>query len=110
MPPALSPRLALAAVLLLGPLLGCATPPPASDPDAVAEFNEAHDPLEPTNRVLYSINNGIDTVILRPAALAYRAALPPTGAAIGIPEVPVVLLRFWRWNAFNPKRIESLTQ
>jgi len=77
MPPALHPRLALAAaLLLLGPLLGCATPPPASNPDAVAEFNEANDPLEPTNRVLYAINNGIDTVILRPAAVAYRAALP----------------------------------
>ena len=77
MPPALHPRMALAAaLLLLGPLLGCATPPPASNPDAVAEFNEANDPLEPTNRVLYAINNGIDTVILRPAAVAYRAALP----------------------------------
>ena len=77
MPPALRPRLALAAaLLLLGPLLGCATPPPASDPDAVADFNEANDPLEPTNRVLYAINDGLDTVILRPVALAYRAVVP----------------------------------
>jgi phospholipid-binding lipoprotein MlaA len=77
MPLALRSNLTLAAVLLLlGPLLGCAKPPPANDPDAVAEFNEAKDPLEPTNRVLYSINNGIDTVILRPAALAYRAVVP----------------------------------
>jgi len=75
--PPLRPRLALAAaLLLLGPLLGCATPPPASDPDAVADFKEANDPLEPTNRVLYAINDGIDTVILRPLALGYRAALP----------------------------------
>ena len=77
MPLALRPNLTLAAVLLLlGPLLGCATPPPANDADAVAEFNEAKDPLEPTNRVLYSINNGIDTVILRPVAVAYRAVVP----------------------------------
>jgi phospholipid-binding lipoprotein MlaA len=77
MPLALRPPLALAAaLLLLGPLLGCATPPPASDPDAVADFKEADDPLEPTNRVLYAINDGIDTVILRPIALAYRKAVP----------------------------------
>ncbi len=74
---ALRPRLVLAAaLLLLGPLLGCATPPPASDPDAVADFKEANDPLEPTNRVLYAINDGIDTVILRPVALTYRALVP----------------------------------
>jgi phospholipid-binding lipoprotein MlaA len=73
----LRPRLMLAAsMLLLGPLLGCATPPPASNPDAVADFKEADDPLEPTNRVLYAINDGIDTVILRPIALAYRKVVP----------------------------------
>jgi phospholipid-binding lipoprotein MlaA len=32
--------------------------------------------LEPTNRVFYAINNGIDTVVLRPLAIAYRWALP----------------------------------
>ena len=57
-------------------MLGCATPPPASDPDAVADFKETNDPLEPTNRVLYAINNGLDTVILRPVALAYRNVVP----------------------------------
>jgi phospholipid-binding lipoprotein MlaA len=77
MSPALHPRLVLAAaLLLLGPLLGCATPPPASDADATAEFKEADDPLEPTNRVLYAINNGLDTVILRPLAIAYRNVFP----------------------------------
>ncbi len=77
MPPALRPRLALAAaLLLLGPLLGCATPPPASDPDAVADFNETNDPAEPTNRVMYLINDGLDTLILRPVALIYRGLVP----------------------------------
>jgi phospholipid-binding lipoprotein MlaA len=73
MPLARQPCLTLAAtLLLLGPLLGCATPPPASDTEAVAEFNEANDPLEPTNRVLYKINDGLDTILLRPAALIYQ--------------------------------------
>ncbi len=57
-------------------LASCATPPPADDPDAVADFKQTNDPLEPTNRVFYAINNGLDTVILRPAAIAYRWAVP----------------------------------
>jgi phospholipid-binding lipoprotein MlaA len=62
--------------LVAGLLTGCATPPPADDPDAVADFKQTNDPLEPTNRVFYAINNGLDTVILRPAALAYRYVVP----------------------------------
>ena len=57
---------------------GCATRPPANDPSAVAEYNETNDPLEPANRVGYAINNGLDTVILRPLAVAYRYAIPQT--------------------------------
>ena len=57
-------------------LVGCATPPPASDPGAVAEFQQANDPLEPTNRVLYKVNTALDDYVLRPAAVAYRDALP----------------------------------
>jgi len=57
-------------------LSACATPPPADDPDAVADYKQTNDPLEPTNRVFYAINNGLDTVLLRPAALAYRFAVP----------------------------------
>jgi phospholipid-binding lipoprotein MlaA len=66
----------LAAALSLVWMAGCATPPPASDPDAVAEFKETNDPLEPTNRVFYAINDGIDVVVLRPLALAYRHIVP----------------------------------
>lgn len=68
------------AALVAGPLLlsGCATAPPASDPEALAEFKDTNDPLEPTNRVFYAVNNGIDTVLLRPLAVAYRAVLPET--------------------------------
>ncbi|HVY17502.1 MAG TPA: VacJ family lipoprotein [Rhodopila sp.] len=64
-------------LLALGVLLaGCATKPPASDPDALADYEQTNDPLEPTNRVFYAINNGLDTVILRPLALGYRYAVP----------------------------------
>ncbi len=57
-------------------LAGCATPPPADDPDAVADFRQTNDPLEPTNRVFYKINDALDTVILKPVAQAYRFAVP----------------------------------
>jgi phospholipid-binding lipoprotein MlaA len=71
-----TPRLlAFLALIFLG-LAGCATKPPADDPDAVADYQQTNDPLEPTNRVFYAINNGLDTVLLRPAALAYRYAVP----------------------------------
>jgi hypothetical protein len=71
-----TPRLlAFLAWAALG-LSGCATKPPADDPDAVADYQQTNDPLEPTNRVFYAINNGLDTVLLRPAALAYRYAVP----------------------------------
>ena len=69
-------RLCAIATLLASALVACATPPPASDPDAVADFRATNDPLEPTNRVFYAINNGLDTVILKPAAQAYRFTVP----------------------------------
>lgn len=76
--PGLPHRAILLAVgaMLATSLAGCATPPPASDPEAVADFHQTNDPLEPTNRVFYKINNGIDTVFLRPVAQAYRAVVP----------------------------------
>jgi phospholipid-binding lipoprotein MlaA len=57
-------------------LSGCATKPAADDPDAVADYQQTNDPLEPTNRVFYAVTNGLDTVILRPASLAYRYVVP----------------------------------
>jgi len=50
----------LIVLLVAGLLNGCATPPPASDPEALADFRANNDPLEPTNRVLYAIHNGLD--------------------------------------------------
>ena len=70
------PRFVFAA--LLGPaLLGfgaCATKP--TDPEAAADYQQANDPLEPTNRVFYQVNDTLDTYILRPVAVAYRDVVP----------------------------------
>ncbi len=57
-------------------LAGCATPPPASDPEGLAEFKQTNDPLEPANRVMYEVNTGLDTMILRPLAIGYTWAVP----------------------------------
>src|SRR5260370_26804895 len=66
----------LAATLILPLLAGCATPPPANDPDAVEEFKQTNDPLEPSTRVIYAVNDAVETVVLRRIAVAYRDGLP----------------------------------
>ena len=71
-----TPKFLTFLALVVFGLSGCATKPPASDPDALADYRQTNDPLEPTNRVFYAINNGLDTVLLRPAAIAYRYAVP----------------------------------
>lgn len=77
MRPATLPALLLTALMasLLG-LTACAHRPAANDRDAMADYQENNDPLEPTNRVFYAVNNGLDTVILRPLAVGYRYAVP----------------------------------
>jgi len=67
----------LAAALIIVGLAGCATRPPASNPEAVAEFEANNDPLEPWNRGIYAVNEAVDTVLLRPVAVAYRTLVPP---------------------------------
>jgi phospholipid-binding lipoprotein MlaA len=57
-------------------MAGCATPPPASDPEALAEFKANDDPLEPTNRKLYAVNDALDRAVLRPVARTYRNVVP----------------------------------
>ena len=66
----------LACALLAGTmfLTGCATKP--TDPDDLDAYNEAHDPAEPTNRVIYKINDKLDVYALAPVARAYRYIAP----------------------------------
>jgi len=57
-------------------LIGCASAPPEDDPEAVAAYQEANDPLEPLNRYLFEVNLGVDKLLVRPFAEVYRGALP----------------------------------
>jgi len=68
------PPLLLAAMLFgLG---ACAAKPAPGDQLAMDEASEANDPLEPSNRFFYRVNDGLDTYVLRPVAVAYRAVVP----------------------------------
>ena len=77
MPERFRRSLIVASMAALGVLpAGCATRPPASNPAAVADYQQTNDPLEPMNRFLYKVNLALDTYVLRPAAQAYVHVLP----------------------------------
>ena len=86
----------LAAFVLAG-VAGCATKPPASDPEALAAYEQNDDPLEPMNRKLYAVNNTLDTYALKPIAQGYAAVVPRTvrnhiGDVLSNLHTPVVFI------------------
>ena len=81
---------------LVGLLAGCATPPPASDPEALAEYRATNDPAEPFNRAMFDFHQAIDSAILRPLNGAYRWLPTPVrhsvSSVLNNLRTPVVLL------------------
>ena len=72
-------RSSLSAFLIVTSLVSlgaCASKPAPGDQIALEEYNEANDPLEPSNRFFYRVNDGLDTYVLRPVAVAYRDVVP----------------------------------
>ena len=63
--------LTLPAIVISGALTGCATPPPKSETANYAAYEQLNDPLEPTNRVFYRVNNTLDTYLMKPIAQGY---------------------------------------
>jgi len=55
---------------------GCASVP--TDPADREAYYEANDSLEPLNRSIFSFNLGLDRVLFKPVATAYRDFLPQT--------------------------------
>jgi phospholipid-binding lipoprotein MlaA len=41
-----------------------------------ASTNNPRDPLEPMNRAIFAVNDGLDKVVLKPVATAYKTVLP----------------------------------
>ena len=60
-------------------LSACASRPPASDPFAVAAYEEARDPLEPLNRTLLKTDQALDSTLVRPILEGYRLIVPYRG-------------------------------
>ena len=60
-------------------LSACASKPPVSDPQALRAYNELNDPLEPWNRSMMQLDQGLDTVIFNPAISAYQFVVPEPG-------------------------------
>lgn len=54
----------------------CATRPPASDAEALQEYRQTNDPLEPTNRFFYKFNDTLDRYTFKPVAQGYVAVVP----------------------------------
>ncbi|TDH64506.1 VacJ family lipoprotein [Dankookia rubra] len=84
------------ALMALAILAGCATRPDPNDPEEVAEFKQTNDPIEPFNRSMFAVHQGIDRLVLRPVAVAYRDVVPPpirTGIrnVLGNLRTPVIL-------------------
>lgn len=66
----------LVLVFALLSLTACATRPPASDKAAVAAYEERNDRLEPLNRAMFKVDQGLDTVLIRPVVWVYRQIIP----------------------------------
>lgn len=65
----------IAALAGLVVMTGCAMPP-TDDPEALAAYREANDPMEPMNRYFFDLNNFVDEILMKPLAGWYYIALP----------------------------------
>lgn len=57
-------------------LSACATMPKPTDPEALAEYNEANDPYQSLNRKMYNLSFAVDKYTMKPVAKAYVWAVP----------------------------------
>ena len=88
--------------LLVLTLAGCA----GNQGPATASLDDPNDPIEPFNRYMFEIHQGLDSVIIRPLAEIYDGAMPELGRHLvqnitGHLRQPVVLandLLQGEWN------------
>ena len=67
---------ALIGAAMVMTVAACATAPSSDDPEAMAAFKEANDPIEPVNRAIFAFNQGVDKAVIKPVAQVYRGVLP----------------------------------
>lgn len=60
--------------LLCLSIVACASAP--EDPDELAIYEEINDPLEPFNRSMFGLNETLDQMFFKPAAMIYDGVLP----------------------------------
>ena len=77
---------------------GCATPP-EHDPEALAEFEDTNDPIEPFNRAVFDFNRTVDGLLFKPPAILYRGVVPGP-AREGVHDEPG--LRQWPPGPLSP--------
>ncbi|MDP6707895.1 MAG: VacJ family lipoprotein [Alphaproteobacteria bacterium] len=58
------------------PAVAATEPPPEPTPRQAAAVEAIWDPLEPLNRTVHSVNDMVDTVVLRPIAWTYNTITP----------------------------------
>jgi phospholipid-binding lipoprotein MlaA len=85
----------VAALAVLCVLAGCATR--SSGAPAAAAIGDDNDPLEPVNRKVFTFNEFIDRILLRPIAKAYVKIIPQEvrgsiHAALANAKQPIILL------------------
>ena len=61
-------------MMLCFAVAACATPP--VDPDELVIYEEINDPIEPFNRSMFGLNETLDHMFFKPAALVYDGVLP----------------------------------
>lgn len=70
---------AVISTLAVFALSACASKPPASDTEALRAYEQNNDPLEPWNRSMMQIDQGLDTVFFNPVIGVYQAVVPEQG-------------------------------
>lgn len=63
-------------VLVAAAVLGLGACASQNTPDEVAHVQETNDPYEPLNRAIFAFNEGLDVVVLKPAATWYTFFVP----------------------------------
>ena len=86
--------LCLVGLLVLG-MSGCATAP--TDSAERAEYEKTNDPLEPTNRAVFEVNDFLYRMVFRPVTKAYQYVLPEfvrnrVASIVANMEEPVIFL------------------